>query len=106
MMVQDGERNDDPLSYIDAIAIFIIVFLNAGIAASTENAANGALEALDALSAPATRCLRDGEEVEVESATLVVGDVVLLSVGDIVPADCRVAESADMKVNEMLLTGA
>ncbi len=84
----DGERNDDPLSYIDAIAIFIIVFLNAGIAASTENAANGALEALDALSAPATRCLRDGEEVEVESSTLVVGDVVLLSVGDIVPADC------------------
>ena len=98
-------READPGRYVDAIAIFIIVFLNAGIAASTENAANGALDALDALSAPASRVVRDGQESEVESAALVVGDLVLLNVGDVVPADCRVCESADLKVNEMLLTG-
>jgi magnesium-transporting ATPase (P-type) len=101
----NSDRRGSALSYVDAIAIFIIVFLNAGIAASTETGANGALDALDALSAPASRVVRDGQESEVESAALVVGDLVLLNVGDVVPADCRVCESADLKVNEMLLTG-
>ena len=101
----DAERRGSALSYVDSIAIFIIVFLNAYIAAASENAANGALEALDALSSPVSVAVRDGEEVELDSTKLVVGDVILLATGDVVPADCRVVRAADLKVNEMLLTG-
>ncbi|KAK7230427.1 calcium-transporting ATPase [Aureococcus anophagefferens] len=101
----DAARRGSALSYVDSIAIFIIVFLNAYIAAASENAANGALEALDALSSPVSVAVRDGEEVELDSTQLVVGDVILLATGDVVPADCRVVRAADLKVNEMLLTG-
>ncbi|KAH8055598.1 calcium-transporting ATPase [Aureococcus anophagefferens] len=101
----DAARRGSALSYVDSIAIFIIVFLNAYIAAASENAANGALEALDALSSPVSVAVRDGEEVELDSTKLVVGDVILLATGDVVPADCRVVRAADLKVNEMLLTG-
>ena len=63
----DSNRRGSALSYVDSIAIFIIVFLNAYIAAASENAANGALEALDALSSPVSVAVRDGEEVELDS---------------------------------------
>ena len=45
-----GDKSDDPLSYVEGIAIFVIVILNAGIGAWTENVANNALEALSKLS--------------------------------------------------------
>ncbi|KAJ8604654.1 hypothetical protein CTAYLR_006531 [Chrysophaeum taylorii] len=95
----------NPLAYVDSIAIFIIVFLNAIIGAVTENAANGALDALSALSSPISTVVRDGEETEVPSANIVRGDIVVLTTGDVVPADSRLLEAADLKVNEMLLTG-
>ena len=66
MNATDAERRGSVLSYVDSIAIFIIVFLNAYIAAASENAANGALEALDALSSPVSVAVRDGEEVELK----------------------------------------
>mmetsp|Transcript_2245 Transcript_2245/g.3149 ORF Transcript_2245/g.3149 Transcript_2245/m.3149 type:complete len:1159 (+) Transcript_2245:386-3862(+) len=98
-------NSDDPISYVEGIAIFIIVFLNAGIGAFTENQAAGALEALSKLSQPKARVVREGEEVEIPSTHIVKGDVLLLGVGDIVPADCRLVIADDLKVNEMLLTG-
>ena len=49
--------------------------------------------------------IRDGVEQQVPSTHVVRGDIILLETGDIVPADCRVYESAELKVNEMLLTG-
>ena len=101
----DSSRRGNPLSYVDSIAIFIIVVLNAAIAASTENAANSALSALSSLSSPISTVIRDGQEMEVPSKNLVVGDVVALNTGDVVPADARLIQAADLKVNEMLLTG-
>lgn len=95
----------NPISYVEGIAIFIIVFLNAGIGAVTENQAAGALEALSNLSQPKALVMRNGEETTIDSVTIVRGDVLLLAVGDIVPADVRLAQSDDFKVNEMLLTG-
>mmetsp|Transcript_27570 Transcript_27570/g.84570 ORF Transcript_27570/g.84570 Transcript_27570/m.84570 type:complete len:1186 (+) Transcript_27570:139-3696(+) len=100
-----GNQPGNPLSYIDSIAITIIVFLNAMLAALTENSANGALEALSALSSPISTVVRDGEEVEIPSADIVRGDIVVLTTGDVVPADARIITSSDLKVNEMLLTG-
>ena len=99
------DRRGNPLAYVDSIAIFIIVMLNAVIAASTEASANGALDALSALSSPISTVVRGGAEVEVDSSHIVIGDIVVLGTGDVVPADCRVLSAADLKVNEMLLTG-
>jgi len=100
-----GTKNDQPLSYIEGFAIFLIVIINAGIAAVTENSANDALEKLSKMSSPCARVVRDGKEIELKSASIVPGDVVLLDVGDIVPADVRLLEAADLKVSEMPLTG-
>jgi len=100
-----GNKNDEPLQYTTGIAIFILIIINAGIAAKTEAQANGALDALKKMSQASVDCIRDGKEVKVPCNQLVRGDIVNLGVGDIVPADCRLVESADFKVNEMPLTG-
>eukprot|EP01047_Picozoa_sp_COSAG01_P005184 COSAG01_NODE_175_length_22996_cov_18.857892_14_plen_1178_part_00 len=100
-----GDDADDFLSYIDSIAITIIVLVNATIAAVTENSANDALEALSSLQSPVSTVIRGGQEVEVESRELVRGDIVKLGTGDVVPADVRCIKANDFRVNEMLLTG-
>merc|ERR1719460_500813 len=92
-------------SYVEGTAIMGIVILNAGIAAVTENDANNALEALQAMSQPMQLVLRDGKEQKVQSNQIVRGDIVLLEVGDVCPADLRLITSDELKVNEMLLTG-
>ncbi len=100
-----GDNPNDPLNYIEGIAIMTIVVLNAGIAAVTENSANDALEALSKLTQPIATVIRNGQEMDVPSANVVRGDVLLMKTGDIVAADCRLFDSSDLKVNEMLLTG-
>lgn len=100
-----SDTRNDPISYVEGIAIFVIVFLNAGIGAYTENQAAGALEALSKLSQPKATVLRDGKEISVKSTLMVPGDVVILGTGDIAPADVRLIDADDLKVNEMLLTG-
>lgn len=61
--------------------------------------------ALSSLQSPITTVIRGGEEVQVDSAYLVPGDVVKLGTGDVVPADLRMVKASDLRVNEMLLTG-
>jgi len=100
-----GPNKSDPLSYTTAIAIFCIVFLNAGIAAWTENKAGDALEALSKMTQAAIYVVRDGKEVQVPVPHVVRGDVIVLGTGDVVPADLRLVEAADVKVSEMALTG-
>merc|ERR1719409_1696033 len=103
-----GSRANEAISYVEGIAIFVIVILNAGIAAWTENSANSALAALAKMSQPTSSVVRDGKLVEnplLDSTAIVRGDIVLLQVGDVVPADIRLMESSELKVNEMLLTG-
>ena len=100
-----GDKANDILSYVDSIAIFIIVLINATIAAVTENNANDALEALSSLQSPMCTVIRGGEDNQIESRELVRGDVVKLTTGDVVPADIRIITANDFRVNEMLLTG-
>merc|ERR1719460_2807655 len=92
-------------SYVEGTAIMGIVILNAGIAAWTENDANNALEALQAMSQPQTTVRRNGKDQKISSSQIVRGDIVLLEVGDVCPADLRLITSDELKVNEMLLTG-
>lgn len=90
---------------IDTIAILVIVALNAVIGTVQEYRAERAMAALKAMAAPTAQVRRGGLVVELPAAELVPGDVVLLQAGDVVPADLRLAVSAELEVNESLLTG-
>jgi Ca2+-transporting ATPase len=89
----------------DALVILIIVFFNAGFGFFQEYKAEKAILALKAMAAPKAQVVRGGAVASVESRELVPGDIVVLSAGSKVPADCRVLESVDMRANEASLTG-
>ena len=91
--------------YADVVIILFVVVVNAVLGVVQESKAEEALAALQEMSAAQSKVVRDGRVVIVPSAELVVGDVVLLEAGDSVPADCRVLESAMMKIEESALTG-
>jgi Ca2+-transporting ATPase len=89
----------------DAIVIVVIVFLNAIIGFVQEYRAEKAIEALKKLSALNATVRRDGSVMQVESVNLVVGDIVLLEAGAIIPADIRLIESNSLTIEEASLTG-
>lgn len=90
---------------IDAIIIFAIVILNATLGFTQEIKAENALETLKKMSQPYSTVLRDGEEKKVKTSELVVGDIVILEAGDVVPADLLLFETASLKCDESSLTG-
>lgn len=90
---------------VDSIAIFIIVVLNALFGFFQEYKAEKAIEALQKLSEPYARVIRDGKEINLPTKELVVGDIILLEAGDIVPADSRLIEEFNLKIDEASLTG-
>ncbi len=89
----------------DAIMVLIIVLLNALLGFTQEYRAERAMAALKKLSVPTVRVRREGETRQVEAATLVPGDVILLEAGDRVAADVRVLESVNLRAEEAALTG-
>ena len=91
--------------YTDAIVILAIVFLNGALGFVQDYLAERALAALKKLSVPVVRVRRNGIMREISASELVPGDIVLLEVGDIVPADCRLVESINLKIQEAALTG-
>jgi Ca2+-transporting ATPase len=91
--------------YGDAFAIFLIVALNAALGLLQERKAEAALEALDAMTAPKTRVLRDGAVIELHADELVPGDVLVLEAGDAVAADARLVEGIECAADESALTG-
>lgn len=91
--------------WADAAIILSVVILNSVLGVVQEAKSEQALEALQEMSAAQSKVIRDGKMVHIASSELVPGDVVLLEAGDSVPADCRVIESASMKIEEAALTG-
>lgn len=89
----------------DVVIILFVVVVNSVLGVVQEGKAEEALAALQKMSAATSKVIRDGRLDEVASTDLVVGDIVLLEAGDSVPADCRVLESASMKIEESALTG-
>ncbi len=92
-------------SFTEVFIILIVVLLNAILGVAQESKAEAAIEALQTMTAAKCKVLRGGHQIVVESSQLVPGDVVILEVGDAVPADGRLLESASMKIEEAALTG-
>lgn len=90
---------------LDAIAIGIIVMVNAVIAVTQEQRAASALAALERLQTPTARVRRDAALRQIPAAQIVTGDVVVLAAGEQVPADLRLVEAQSLQVDESLLTG-
>lgn len=90
---------------VDALAILAIVILNAVLGVVQESKAEQALAALKKMSAPTARVVRDGLEQTVPTRELVPGDVVVLEAGNYIPADLRLFETINLKVEEASLTG-
>ena len=89
----------------DAIIILSILIVNAIIGVFQEAKAENALDALEKLSAPHCKVVRNGKHEVIESRELVVGDIVEIETGDSVPADLRLIESVNLKIQEAALTG-
>lgn len=89
----------------DAVAILMIVLLNGVLGFAQEWKAERAIEALQRMLIPHCKVVRDGLEQAIATKELVPGDVVLLETGDHVPADMRLIETLNLKVDESLLTG-
>ncbi len=114
------EQLNDPLIYVlivaavvsvlleeisDAIIIGVVVVMNALVGMLQEGKARKALESLKKLTSPKAMVIREGRRMEIPAAELVKGDLVYLEAGCQVPADLRLIESANLKIEESALTG-
>ncbi|MGL5915191.1 MAG: cation-translocating P-type ATPase, partial [Culicoidibacterales bacterium] len=89
----------------ETIIIAIIVIFNAIIDTVQQAKARKSLEALKQMSAPKAYVRRDGQTMEIDSAEIVVGDIIVLDAGRFVPADMRIVEASNLQINESALTG-
>ena len=89
----------------DAFIIIAIVVLNTILSLSQEGKAEKAIEALQKMASPMAKVYRDGKLISIPSPEIVVGDIVELETGDIIPADLRLIESVNLKIDEASLTG-
>ena len=90
---------------LDAIVILAIVILNAGLGFTQEYRAEQSMAALKRMAVPNVRVRRDGQVQPISARELVPGDIVLLETGNVVPADGRVVESVNLRLQEATLTG-
>ena len=89
----------------DALVIIAIVIVNAFLGIYQEGKAEKALDALKKMSSPTAKVIRNGHLEVVPASSLVPGDIVSLEAGDIIPADLRLIESSNLKIEEASLTG-
>lgn len=90
---------------VESIAIFAIVLLNAILGFIQEYRAEKAIEALQKISAPTAKIMRDGKEQKIPAKDIVPGDILILEAGDIIAADSRLMEVSSLQVDEAPLTG-
>lgn len=89
----------------DTIIILLVVILNAILGVVQESKAEESLNALKKMSAPLAHVIRNGISKEIPARELVVGDIVVLEAGKYVPADLRLIEALNLKIEESALTG-
>ena len=91
--------------WVDTAVIAAVVSVNALIGFVQEGKAERSLQAIRHLLSPRALVLRDGRQAEIDAAQLVAGDVVLLAPGDSLPADLRLLQAHNLRVDESALTG-
>lgn len=91
--------------YIDSIIIIAIVILNAIMGLVQETKAEKSIESLKKMTPQISKVLRNSKVQEVDANELVPGDIIILEAGNYVPADCRLIESFNLKIEESSLTG-
>ena len=91
--------------YIDSIIIIVIVILNAIMGVIQEAKAEKSIEALKEMTPTKAKVLRENITTQINAEELVPGDIILLEAGCYVPADCRLIESYNLKIEESSLTG-
>ncbi|MBC7389088.1 MAG: cation-translocating P-type ATPase [Opitutaceae bacterium] len=91
--------------YPEAIAIVVVILINAAIGFFMEMQARNSMKALREMDVILSRVLRDGNLIEIPSEQITPGDIVLLEAGDIVPGDGRIIESNQLQCDESSLTG-
>lgn len=97
------EKN--PQEFFEPLLILLIVILNAIMGVMQESKAEKALDALQNMSAPHARVIRNGKEEIIDATELVPGDIIKLEAGDFIPADARLLYSTSLKCEESALTG-
>ena len=100
-----GIIENSPSEIVDGAIILGIVIMNAIFGVVQEYKTEKAIESLKKMTEASTLVLRDGKVEKIPSKSLVHGDIVVLEAGSIVPADLRLIESANLKINESALTG-
>lgn len=91
--------------FTDTIIIFVVVILNAILGVMQESKAEKAIEALKEMSLPYIKVKRNNTICSIKTEELVVGDIIILEAGDYVPADVRIIESHNLRIEESALTG-
>lgn len=92
-------------SYSDSIFIFLVIFINAIIGTYQEWSSEKSAEKLQNMIKMKTKVIRDGNQVEIDSQEMVVGDIAVLESGDKVAADIRLMETNNLEIDESILTG-
>ena len=95
----------DPHEWVESLIIMIVVLINAFLGLFQENKAEKSLEALKKMSASTCKVIRNNNIQTINSKELVVGDIVIIEAGDSIPADARIIECSNLKVEEAALTG-
>jgi Ca2+-transporting ATPase len=90
---------------LDAIVILVVVMASAGLGFVEEYRSEKAVQLLKKLTLPETHIIREGKEISVPTREVVIGDIVVLRAGDRVPADLRLIETFNLKIDESSLTG-
>lgn len=91
--------------YLDSVIIVAIVIFNSIMGLVQESKAEKSIESLKKLTPQVTKVIRDGHTKEINAEDLVIGDIIELDAGNYVPADCRLIESFNLKIEESSLTG-
>ena len=95
----------DHHEWVESVIIMIVVLINAILGLYQENKAEKSLEALKKMSSSLSKVIRDNSIQTIATSDIVVGDIILFEAGDLVPADARIIECSNLKVEEAALTG-
>lgn len=93
------------ISYIEAAVLLLIDFINGLFGTIQERKSSNAVEELEKMSSPISKVLRDGKIIQIPSVDIVIGDILIVEVGDTVSADAQLFFDSHLKISESVLTG-